>query len=85
MVGKDIDVKEVFRQQGRSEEFIECLKHLERLQKAIETLPENEAGLMRTYVRNAYKGDKAASEHDVSLDAEEIDALLGHEDEPDPS
>jgi hypothetical protein len=78
-----VDVKDVFRKQGRSEEFLECLDHLDRILELVDTLPENEAELMRGFVRNQYKPAQAPSV-DASLDAEEIDALLGHDD-PDPS
>jgi hypothetical protein len=74
-----VDVKDVFRKQGRSEEFLECIDHLDRIRELVDTLPENEAEIMRGFVRNQYKPAQASSV-DASLDAEEIDALLGNND-----
>ncbi len=76
--------KEIFRKQGRSEEFMECLEHLESIQEIVESLPENEAAMMRSYVRNVYKGDENAPKNKVSLNANEMDALLNHNDGQEP-
>lgn len=75
-----MDMKDVFRKQGRSEGFIECLEHLERIEALVQTLPDNEAEAMRSYVRNTYKAAQSPSTNSVSLDADELDALLGNGD-----
>ena len=76
-----VSMTDVFRQQGRSEEFIECVAHLENIKDLVSSLSDDEANLVRMYVSNAYNSKVKEQKGNV-LSQDEMDALLSHE-EPD--